>query len=435
MTDPLRIAILGAGPAGISLASQLAPLRHLQVEIFDGADAVGGQSFTRMIDGVSVELGTCYLTDGYRIVKDLASEVGCPAEILPKATLLNDDGQAIAHGSPDAGLIAEFLALWARWYAEGQMQRPTDPDNALRFDAWLDKHGLGALAQQFTFAAGLTAQLYGPISEVSAHSALTWMRPSLFVAGEFSRTAAIPRGFQTMWTEVAARTGATIHHSTRVEALQRAGGGWLLAVPGRGPVGPFDHVFIACPLDSVESPISRDLREKFGPFESSQVYSAIWRARGWPEAAPSRCYLPACASNERGRLLTIRRNGGAADTSVGQLCAYAIDGLSVEAHRERIRADAERIVGLRDMEFRFDRIWRYNIRYSPAQLRDGLPLFLDDAQGREGVWYSGGALSHWNVDAITDFNHVLAQRFACHIGAPILEQLELERIDEVVRDL
>ncbi len=430
-----RIAILGAGPAGISLAAQLRPIEDLEIEIFDGADTVGGQSVTREVDGVAVELGTCYLTLGYRIVEDLAAEVDCPSEVLPKPTILTDEGQPIEHGSPPAAAIAEFLARWTRWYAAGQMQRPTEPENSLRFDAWLEQYGLGELASEFTFAAGLTAQLYGPLSAITAHSALTWLKPSLFATGEFARTACIPRGFQTLWTKLAARSGATLQLGTTVASIERSPAGWLLVIPGREPAGPFDHVFVACALDGVETPISASLRDEYGPFESSQVYSAIWRGRNWPEFAASRCYLPAAVSSEVGRLLTIRRNGGEGEVSVGQLCAYAKPGLTLEQQRELVLRDAETIIGLRDLEFRFDRLWRYNIRYSPAQLRAGLPAFLDDIQGRDGVWYTGGALSHWNVDSITDFNHELAQRFAQQIGASALDRLQLWRADELVSDL
>jgi hypothetical protein len=262
--------------------------------------------------------------------------------------------------------MAELERLWWRWYRAGQMTRPTEPDNAIRFDAWLVKHGLGHLADEFTFAAGLTAQLYGPIGAVTAHSALTWMRPSLFLTGELGLTAALPRGFQTLWTNAAARTGAAFHLGVTVRGLSREGARWRVETVGAASGGergePFDHVFVACPLDSLEHPLSAALRDRFGPFESTAVYSAVWRARSWPEAAPSRCYLPASSTGEPGRILTIRRNGGAGGWSVGQLCAYALEGAPIEAHRAAIRADAEGIVGLRDLELPKDRLWSYNIR-------------------------------------------------------------------------
>lgn len=427
------MAIIGAGPAGVTLAAQLRPLSHLSVELFEASGEVGGQSQTYIVDDVKVELGTAYLTAGYRIVRDLAAEVGCPAEVLPKATMLDDAGREVEHPSPDPGLMVKFVAEWWRWHRSGQMELPSDAANHQRFDAWLRERGLGDLVESFSFAAGLTAQLYGPIPAVSAHNALTWMRPSLFYTGELGRTAHIPAGFETLWRRLTERSQAKIHLNTTIKGLQRGPSGWTLDAPV--DQGPFDHVFIACPLDALESPLSAPLRDRFGPFEASRVYSAVWRARSWPKFAASRCYLPACSTNARGRLLTIRRNGGDGTRSVGQLCAYAERGLSLEGHRQRMIDDAARIVGLQEIEIKIDRLWRYNIRYSPTQLKADLPRFIAEAQGDKGVWYTGGLLSHWNVDSITDFNHELVQAFAKRIGAPLRERRELWRLDEPLRDL
>lgn len=435
MSTPLRVAILGAGPAGVSLAWHLRQIDGLAVDLYDAANEVGGQSVTRVVSGVAIELGTCYLAAGYNIVKEIAEQVGQPAETLPRATMLDAHGQVTNHGSPQASLMAAFIAKWWRWYRDGQMQRPTDPQNALRFDAWLSQHGLSALTSQFSFAAGLTAQLYGPISEVTAHSALTWMRPSLFLTGQLGLTAALPRGFQSLWQAAAARTNATLKLNTAISAVRPDGNRWRLHSAQGSEFGPYDHVFIACPLDSLEHPLSTELRDHYGPFEASRVYSAIWRAENWPQAAESRCYLPSCIENERGRMLTIRRNGGGHGWSVGQLCAYALDGADIEEHRRRMRTDAEEIVGLRNFEFVEDRLWRYNVRYTPQHLTLGLPARLDDAQGEGGLWFTGGTLSHWNVDSITDFNHELAQRFARRIGASLRDRLRLWHFDEFLRNL
>lgn len=92
-------------------------------------------------------------------------------------------------------------------------------------------------------------------------------------------------------------------------------------------------------------------------------------------------------------------------------------------------------MALKDVEIVRERLWRYNVRYSRAQIARGLPAFIEAARGEKHVWYTGGALSHWNVDAITDFNHRLARRFARHIGLGLRPRLRLLRLDDLVRDL
>ncbi len=463
-----RIAILGAGPSGLTIAYFLKALGLKSVQFFEALNDVGGQSVTPDVDGVPVEMGTVYLTDGYILAKHIAKGVGCPARVLPAATVLKENGDIEKNPErPGAGLMVRYVYHWLRWYFAGQMRAPTWKDNALSFKAWLENRGLGELATGFVFTAGLTAQLYGPVKDISAHSGLNWMRPSLLITGRFSQTAHIPEGFQNMWRKLAKQLGFTVQTTQRIDTVRpiRAGDSHQVELlEGGKPVDePFDHVFIACPLDYLEDhpqdqlegnptdrlehPLAGALENDYSPFAATEVYSAAWRGTHWPKDAPSRCYLPAAGTDKRGPLLTIRNYGPAVggDHVVGQLCSYAFldeplggdpeeNQKRLEHNRKQVVEDMQNIVKLRNVEIVQDRLWRYNIRYSLEQLHKGLPLFIEGSQGKQNVWYTGGTLSHWNIDAITDYNQVLAKRFAKQIGLPFLTRLKLYHLADLFRD-
>ncbi len=462
--ENLRVAIIGAGPSGLTIAYFLKTLGLRSVQFFEALNDVGGQSVTVDVDGVPVEMGTVYLTDGYILAKDIARSVGCPARVLPKASVLNEAGDVIPHKSPRRSLIARYVYLWLRWYLAGQMRAPDRRENAQSFGDWLRGNGLGDLATGFVFTAGLTAQLYGPIDDISAHSGLNWMRPSVLLTGKLGQTAHIPAGFQNMWRKLADELGFPVHLGRQIDAVRptRVGDGQRVELLAAGePIDePFDHVFLACPLDYLEDhpveelagspsnrlehPLSRVFSDP--PFAATEVYSAAWKGTDWPRKAPSRCYLPAAGTSERGPLLTIRNYDTVDGHAVGQLCSYALvdEPLTgdeedherrLAANRARVVEDMRNIVHLRDIEIVRDRLWRYNIRYSIEQLAEGVPLFIEAAQGRQNVWYTGGTLSHWNIDAITDYNQVLAKRFARQIGLPLSTRLRLYRLSDLIRDL
>jgi hypothetical protein len=389
---------------------------------------------------------------GYILAKQIAKEVGCPAKILPPATVLDENGHAIRPERPPSSLLIRYVLAWLGWYFRGQMRAPSAADNALSFAEWLHRKGFGALERGFVFTAGMTAQLYGPLDAISAHSGLQWMRPSLLLTGRLERVAHIPAGFQNMWKRLAESLGFPIHFRQRIDTVSPidTGSGYQveLLLGGQRIDAPFDHVFLACPLDTIEHPLSRALRERNSPFAATEVYSAAWRATDWPAAAPSRCYLPAAASGAVGPLLTIRQYGNRAGRFVDQLCSYAVadhgsdsdqgrdmdHSQRLEANRGQVMADMQSIVGLRNIEILHQRLWRYNIRYSRPQIEEGLPLFLEAAQGEQQVWYTGGTLSHWNIDSITDYNHGLARRFARRIRLPWGTRLRLHRFGQWLTD-
>ena len=127
----LRLAIVGTGPAGMSLAWYLYQLGFTSVDFFESRDEIGGQSRTKDIGGVPVEMGTCYLADGYVIAREIAHFAGTPPERLPPATFLDKCGKPIRPDEPSVFKIIPYVLKWFAWYLSGQMWRPTAPDNAL----------------------------------------------------------------------------------------------------------------------------------------------------------------------------------------------------------------------------------------------------------------------------------------------------------------
>lgn len=453
-TADLRIAIVGAGPSGLSLAWYLARLGCRAVEIFEASDDVGGQSHTVIVDGIPVELGTCYMADGYVIAREIARTVGTPVDRLPPATFLDANGRIVKPAMPSIGSMGRYVVEWFRWYFGGQLANPTKAEYTVAYDAWLKQVGLNELAESTVFADGCTAQLYGPLDAVTANNGLSWVRPSLLITGRFEHTAYVPDGYQTMWKRVVRHLGYPVHFGEAVQEVrpvEEGGATQVEVIRGGKPFERrFDHVIVACPLDETAAhagtalthPLSRMLKEDFAPFDATEVYSAVWRASHWPLGAPSRCYLPACGTGERGRLLTIRQYGRTGEDWVGQLCAYAIDDKVPMHYEERLKAnraaivrDMEQIVGLKEVRILDDKLWRYAVRYSPQQFQQGLPAAIAARQGTGHVWYTTGQFAHWDVDMIANFNQALAWEFGGAAGLSLLDRLRIYRLRDLIKDL
>ena len=55
------------------------------------------------------------------------------------------------------------------------------------------------------------------------------------------------------------------------------------------------------------------------------------------------------------------------------------------------------------------RKYKYNLQFSPEQLINKVPQKIAAIQGKDNIYYSGGLLSHWNVESISRFNKNLVR--------------------------
>jgi len=102
-----KIAVIGAGPAGIHMASLLKKRGYDNVTILEKTNRIGGKSYTIHKDRVPYEMGTCFLHNGYHRIKHLAKSYGLREDIHPEGRAIFPDSAAPEAGSLELG---EFVA-------------------------------------------------------------------------------------------------------------------------------------------------------------------------------------------------------------------------------------------------------------------------------------------------------------------------------------
>ena len=88
-----RIAIIGAGPAGLSLARLLTEQDVHDITVFEASERVGGKVVSVHVDGRYHELGACYLPSGYTRLTPWIREAGQTFTTLE--TFEMDDGKPL----------------------------------------------------------------------------------------------------------------------------------------------------------------------------------------------------------------------------------------------------------------------------------------------------------------------------------------------------
>lgn len=235
-----RIAIVGAGPAGLSAAWFLKQRGYRNVTVFERHGRAGGLCFS-MNDGYrAYDLGGNYITPAYRETRRIARAVGAetyrghpyiglrlggtPGAEQPQYVEMTDVVREIRdeHGNPTAkvGWITMALAairyVIARWKVRKVIDRAdfgevhNHKELCVSFDEWLVNNRIEVLRS--LFEVPITMMGYGFLKEIAAPYALKYLplrtfipmclRQAWFVGWLFPWPRRFVFGFQRMWEAV-----------------------------------------------------------------------------------------------------------------------------------------------------------------------------------------------------------------------------------------
>ncbi|GMI11288.1 hypothetical protein TrLO_g10485 [Triparma laevis f. longispina] len=234
-----KIAIVGAGPGGLGMAHELSKLGYTAITILEKSSRVGGKSLTLYRDletgepctqskdsrtgivdtqnCVAHELGTCFLHNGYHVVRDLVEELQLSPEVAPEGRAMYSSFAEDEFHSQEMGdfitssILAEiekgnievpwyipdtfkvFAALanavgvynkkHAILFGEVKYTMPDQPSASalaeldMTFGEFLESNGLHVLRAFLTVAHA--AQGYGYVSSIPAFYGLWWITPEL----------------------------------------------------------------------------------------------------------------------------------------------------------------------------------------------------------------------------------------------------------------
>lgn len=245
------IAIVGAGPAGLSTAWFLAKNGFNNVTVLEKLGRVGGLCKSITVGGRSFDLGANYLTWAYKETLAIAKEVGADTyDEKPYTSLTVDDSlsqyqfrdirKAMLYNyytdkkvSISAFLVATVRYLWIRWKLKRTIDVPGYLDTihehenlCVSFKNWLTQNNLMALSAMFQFP--ITVMGYGKLEDIAAPYALRYMSlrtvfPMVFSSWLLSLFIGYwPKrfvtGFQRLWERVAWKTNVRLNvNITKIE--------------------------------------------------------------------------------------------------------------------------------------------------------------------------------------------------------------------------
>lgn len=407
----MRLAILGAGPAGLSMGRFLRNRTEVEVLIFERDTRVGGKSWTFEHGDITCELGTCYATRMDVHARAWMKEMGTETRPLGSQHFEDMDFFDWAQSVGKTPLTLEVLRYvrTARKLKSAFAARPDDAalraEMALPIGEWLDRKGFVKMKRLMLRA--VTNMGYGPLSETSVLQATRWVDFDLLLSGRLNDLQMPVRGWSALWEHVASdldvRLGCEVTQVTRSET-----GVELVA---GGERHSFDAVVCAIPLDQFAR-ISE-------PTEAEQWVNShvTWRGyctslmvvNGWFRNSRAKMFSTGFGFDApEGPLMSARYDAfepelGGHIYMLAQLTgAYSRDELAELAY-----AGVEQNGGTPGRVL-VQKVWKYFAQYSADGIRNGIVSRLKAMQGEQSTWYTGATFSFEAVSHITRFNEKLA---------------------------
>lgn len=407
-----RVAIVGAGPSGLTLANLLASEALAEVTLFEAGPRVGGKSHTTIIESTVCEMGTCYTTRGDQVLRQWMDGLGIQSSRIGKARMDGQPFDAFVKKAPGAPLSWQVIKyLWLRQQLLAAHEAtPDNPEVLAKLASpvgdWLAGHGLAKM-ERFCLKA-LTVMGYGYLDNTPTLHALRWIDWSLITSGVLNDLRMPADGWSHFWETLS--RDFDVRLNTPVRQVDRAQDDvWIHTENG---VDRFDRVVCAMPVDDfckLTAPTPSETIVRDG-VSWGRYATTLCSVDGWFTKEQSRNFSDALlASRLEGMLLSARREGYAKALNghlylLGQIPGEYTAPELAEIARARIAADGGAVTSVIEQK-----IWKYFPKYEPDAIRAGLLETMVRMQGDQNTFYTGSTFSHEAVGRILTFNRGLAR--------------------------
>ena len=407
-----RIAVIGGGPAGASMAKLIAESKQADVSVYEAAPRIGGKSMTFAYGGALHEMGTCYSTLAHGLTNRWMRDLGIKQ--TPLGTQLVDGVPLMdfVRSGPGPSLASEtltYLRLW-RNHTLAVAKRPNHPqvrdECAMTIDAWLHQHKLVRI-RRFMLRA-LTNMGYGFLDEVSMLQALRWCTPGLILSGALGQIKMPDGGWQVFWERLT--KGLDIRTSEPVLGLERRNAG--VAVTSPSGTEQFAHAIITvAPGDAAKFlRLSQQEKEVCDAIEWGEYVTTLFEADNWFTKHEAEAYSHTLYPGApRGQMLSARRLPRGRVAPLTQ-SVYLSGQYGTSESSAALQARLAHDVNARGAAYRrsiLQKRWTYFPLYRREAVQDGLVSRMQAIQGQGNIWWSGAAFSHEAVSNIVSFNKSL----------------------------
>ncbi len=412
--SPLRIAILGAGPAGLSMAKMLIEAGGFAPTVIEKSNRIGGKSETVSLSDTVSELGTCYASSAHKHTNRWTRELGLQ-QVYLTGEQRYDNRDFVSYIKDGAGppllyQLAKYEILRRRFIDKISSQTPS-PDllkmAAEPIDVWLNARNLQKIERFMHRGVGTMG--YGFTDTTPALHALRWIDSKLIISGARKTLRAPDIGWQPFWEKLA--EPITVKRSTKTKSISRTHAGITLHTDD----GDFDFDYLVTTIapdefNALVEPTELEI-EIANSIEWAGYTSCLAVVENWFTDWQTEGYSTAVTGPDRdGKIVAARFEGSYPDLGGNvYFIGNALYGYSRAEYSEILSADLmDKGASLKAILHY--RPWKYFPRYNPSAIRNNLLTKMRLCQGQSRTFHSGAAFSHEAVSNITVHNAQLVEK-------------------------
>jgi phytoene dehydrogenase-like protein len=405
----LRVAVVGAGPSGLTAADTLKKLGYEHVTVFEKNNRVGGKVYSFKSGSNVSELGAVFASPDYTLTLGLADKYGIPYEAYnTNQAILDENGKKVTteefltsrYSTLELlGATAKYagvLALFSGIQRNGLAYQL--PDLQMPFDKFAAKYGITPIAELIrSVMIGFGYGYYETAPAAYYMKLLPWLVKLGGPKGlQQAQYYTFPTGYQSIWEAVA--KGLDVRLNSEVTSITRrsplTGSAVQIAVNG-GAKEDFDVVIISAPLNKVSKfmALSSAEQELFSQVESERYFVSLFGATG---LTPSEVLFFHGNARPSGiNHINVWANRDATTPFVGyQIAEWGPSNASIGA----ILADDVAGQGGTFRGLLLQQEWDYFPHVAQSAMQSGFYERIEARQGNQNTFYVGGTLSFETVE-------------------------------------
>ena len=407
-----RIAIIGAGAAGLSAAYYLWKKGYRRITVFDRRSRVGGKCLTRTFDGRTYELGALVVGNPYHHIRELMAAVGLKAALFPPIALFDtaqpDTTHYVEESFGQVSLATKLRLLGSYFRYRRDLARPGFrrlEETGLAghtMAAWLQRRPMTDVRSVLT--PYYVSWGYGYFERVSAVYVFKLfdfyyraLAANIFFPRHNHPMGFIPEGYQRLWEKIAEPFELCL--GSDIRSVRRDA---TITVATDAEIREFDKLIVACPMVSALSFLDDHPREHalMNKIRTLDFYTVTAAVEGLPpDALVFVCnhLTPASA----GHMVSWYRRWP--DRNIIVFYIIGAPGESSEDIASRLANDLERI-GASLGKIYDQAHWNYFPHVSTQDLARGFYREFEDLQGHRHTWYAGEVLAFPTVEHVVAYS-------------------------------